>query len=55
MNPVLPYDITCPTDHDQSWGYSVSMLDNFLLKLFDKYAELLKERFSVDFQEVSER
>lgn len=29
------------------------MLDNFLLKLFDKYAELLKRRFSVDFQEVS--
>jgi len=29
------------------------MLDNFLLKLFDKYAELLKKRFSVDFQEVS--
>lgn len=29
------------------------MLDNFLLKLFDKYAELLKLRFSIDFQEVS--
>jgi hypothetical protein len=28
-------------------------LDNFLLKLFDKYAELLKKRFSEDFQEVS--
>jgi len=28
------------------------MLDNFLLKLFDKYADLLKQRFSGDFQEV---
>lgn len=36
----------------QGWGYTVAMLDNFLLKLFDKYAELLKRRFSVDFQEV---
>jgi hypothetical protein len=34
------------------WGYSVLTLDNFLLKLFDKYAELLKRRFSDDFQEV---
>jgi hypothetical protein len=31
----------------------VTTLDNFLLKLFDKYAELLKKRFSEDFQEVS--
>ena len=31
----------------------MTVLDNFLLKLFDKYAELLKRRFSVDFQEVS--
>lgn len=28
------------------------MLDTFLLTLFDKYAELLKRRFSDDFQEV---
>ncbi|KAL2873477.1 Rab GTPase-binding exocyst subunit S15 [Colletotrichum sp. CLE4] len=35
----------------EGWGYSVSMLDNFLLTLFDKYAELLKRRFSEDFQE----
>ncbi|TVY83612.1 Exocyst complex component sec15 [Lachnellula suecica] len=34
------------------WGYSVSILDNFLLKLFEKYAELLKRRFSDDFQEI---
>lgn len=34
------------------WGYSVTSLDNFLLKLFEKYAELLKKRFSDDFQEV---
>ncbi|KAK1454552.1 hypothetical protein CABS01_00140 [Colletotrichum abscissum] len=36
----------------EGWGYSVSMLDNFLLTLFDKYAELLKRRFSEDFQEI---
>ncbi|CAJ0540697.1 Ff.00g076800.m01.CDS01 [Fusarium sp. VM40] len=36
----------------EGWGYAVTMLDNFLLKLFDKYAELLKKRFSVDFQEI---
>ncbi|KAL3425782.1 exocyst complex component [Phlyctema vagabunda] len=34
------------------WGYSVSSLDIFLLKLFEKYAELLKKRFSDDFQEI---
>jgi hypothetical protein len=34
------------------WGYSVSLLDNFLLTLFEKYAELLKRRFSEDFQEI---
>ncbi|KAH6684202.1 exocyst complex subunit Sec15-like-domain-containing protein [Halenospora varia] len=34
------------------WGYSVVALDNFLLKLFEKYAELLKKRFSDDFQEI---
>ena len=36
----------------EGWGYSVTMLDNFLLRLFDKYAELLKRRFSEDFQEI---
>jgi hypothetical protein len=36
----------------EGWGYSVSTLDAFLLKLFDKYAELLKRRFSEDFQEI---
>ncbi|PBP17061.1 exocyst complex component [Diplocarpon rosae] len=35
-----------------TWGYSVMNLDNFLLTLFDKYAELLKKRFSDDFQEI---
>lgn len=34
------------------WGYSVVALDTFLLTLFDKYAELLKRRFSDDFQEI---
>ncbi|KEZ44890.1 hypothetical protein SAPIO_CDS3025 [Scedosporium apiospermum] len=36
----------------EGWGYSVAMLDNFLLTLFNKYAELLKRRFSEDFQEI---
>ncbi|KAK4060228.1 uncharacterized protein Triagg1_10853 [Trichoderma aggressivum f. europaeum] len=36
----------------EGWGYSVSTLDNFLLQLFDKYAQLLKRRFSEDFQEI---
>ncbi|KAM0334071.1 hypothetical protein ACHAQA_001091 [Verticillium albo-atrum] len=36
----------------EGWGYSVSTLDTFLLTLFDKYAELLKRRFSEDFQEI---
>ncbi|KAL7928841.1 exocyst complex, sec15 subunit [Trichoderma chlorosporum] len=36
----------------EGWGYSVSALDNFLLQLFDKYAQLLKRRFSEDFQEI---
>ncbi|KAH8600821.1 exocyst complex subunit Sec15-like-domain-containing protein [Bisporella sp. PMI_857] len=34
------------------WGYSVTALDGFLLTLFEKYAELLKRRFSDDFQEI---
>lgn len=34
------------------WGYSVTTLDTFLLKLFEKYAELLKKRFSDDFLEI---
>ncbi|RYP92218.1 hypothetical protein DL770_001637 [Monosporascus sp. CRB-9-2] len=36
----------------EGWGYSVSRLDEFLVDLFDKYAELLKRRFSEDFQEI---
>ncbi|KAG8415181.1 Rab GTPase-binding exocyst subunit S15 [Metarhizium acridum] len=36
----------------EGWGYSISTLDTFLLTLFDKYAELLKHRFSEDFQEI---
>ncbi|KAL8771360.1 MAG: hypothetical protein Q9209_003266 [Squamulea sp. 1 TL-2023] len=35
-----------------SYGYPVRSLDAFLLTLFDKYAELLKRRFSDDFQEI---
>ncbi|KAL2123389.1 hypothetical protein VTJ04DRAFT_3844 [Mycothermus thermophilus] len=36
----------------EGWGYSASMMNNFQLKLFDKYAELLKRRFGEDFQEI---
>ncbi|MCJ1472840.1 hypothetical protein MMC13_001489 [Lambiella insularis] len=36
----------------ESWGYPVAALDTFLLTLFEKYAELLKQRFSDDFQEI---
>lgn len=43
------------TNGTKGWGYSVSTLDAFLLKLFDKYAELLKRMFSEDFQEVRSR
>ncbi|KAK4944953.1 hypothetical protein LTR28_008124, partial [Elasticomyces elasticus] len=35
----------------ENWGYSVASLDSLLLTLFDKYAQLLKKRFSDDFQE----
>ena len=37
----------------EGYGYSINSLDMFLRTLFDKYAELLKQRFSDDFQEVS--
>lgn len=36
----------------EGWGYSVSLLNSFQLTLFYKYAELLKRRFSEDFQEI---
>ncbi|CAG8959533.1 hypothetical protein HYFRA_00001434 [Hymenoscyphus fraxineus] len=36
----------------EGWQYNVTALDNFLLNLFEKYAELLKKRFSDDFQEI---
>ncbi|KAL6719575.1 Rab GTPase-binding exocyst subunit S15 [Lecanora helva] len=35
-----------------SWSYPVGVLDAFLLRLFEKYAELLERRFSDDFQEI---
>ncbi|KAI4215048.1 MAG: hypothetical protein LQ351_002362 [Letrouitia transgressa] len=36
----------------ETWKYPVRSLDAFLLVLFGKYAELLKRRFSDDFQEI---
>ena len=35
-----------------SWSYMSGAVDAFLLTLFEKYAELLKRRFSDDFQEI---
>ncbi|OAX79450.1 hypothetical protein ACJ72_06231 [Emergomyces africanus] len=35
-----------------TWGFPVGVFDNFLITLFGKYAELLKRRFSDDFQEI---
>ncbi|CAG8244728.1 unnamed protein product [Penicillium salamii] len=35
-----------------TWSFPVRVFDDFLLKLFEKYAELLKKRFSDDFQEI---
>ncbi|MCJ1367737.1 Exocyst complex component 6 [Acarospora aff. strigata] len=34
------------------WDYPVYTLDSFLLTLFEKYSELLRRRFSDDFQEI---
>ncbi|KAL5332574.1 exocyst complex subunit Sec15-like-domain-containing protein [Aspergillus crustosus] len=35
-----------------SWGFAVEAFDDLFLTLFTKYAELLKTRFSDDFQEI---
>ncbi|KAL4944744.1 hypothetical protein BDV06DRAFT_77181 [Aspergillus oleicola] len=35
-----------------TWDFAVGAFDNLLLVLFRKYAELLKRRFSDDFQEI---
>jgi exocyst complex component 6 len=36
----------------QKWGYSISAMSGLLLTLFEKYADLLKRRFSEDFLEI---
>ncbi|KAK4155201.1 exocyst complex subunit Sec15-like-domain-containing protein [Chaetomidium leptoderma] len=36
----------------EAWGYSASLVNNFQLVLFHKYAELLQRRFGDDFQEI---
>jgi hypothetical protein len=38
----------------ESWNYSTSSLQALVLVIFDKYAQIIKSRFSVDFQEVVE-
>ncbi|RAL07719.1 Rab GTPase-binding exocyst subunit SEC15 [Aspergillus homomorphus CBS 101889] len=35
-----------------TWDFPVGAFDSFLLTLFKKYADLLKKRFSEDFQEI---
>ncbi|KAF4548121.1 Exocyst complex subunit Sec15-like protein [Elsinoe fawcettii] len=35
-----------------SWGYPVALFDKLTVTLFEKYADLLKKRFSEDFSEV---
>ncbi|RAK71331.1 Rab GTPase-binding exocyst subunit SEC15 [Aspergillus fijiensis CBS 313.89] len=35
-----------------TWDFPVGVFDTFLLTLFEKYADLLKKRFSDDFQEI---
>ncbi|KAF3211540.1 hypothetical protein TWF679_006347 [Orbilia oligospora] len=35
-----------------TWSYNVDILDAFLLKLFERYSELLKKQFSKDFVEI---
>ncbi|EDN90782.1 hypothetical protein SS1G_00182 [Sclerotinia sclerotiorum 1980 UF-70] len=36
----------------EGWGYSVATLDAYVLKLFYRYADLLKRKFSTDFQQI---
>ncbi|KAG7290987.1 hypothetical protein NEMBOFW57_000994 [Staphylotrichum longicolle] len=36
----------------EGWGYSASMVNNFQLVLFHKYAELLQRKFGEDFSEI---
>jgi hypothetical protein len=35
-----------------SWNYSTASLNSLVLTIFAKYAQLLKWRFSEDFQEI---
>lgn len=45
-------EVNITTNSLQAWDFQVPVFDNFLLVLFGRYAELLKKRFSDDFQEV---
>jgi exocyst complex component 6 len=36
----------------ERWGYPISAMNSLLLTLFEKYSELLKQRFSDDFSEI---
>jgi exocyst complex component 6 len=40
------------TDGLQSWNYSTSSLQTLVLNIFEKYSQILKDRFSEDFQEI---
>jgi len=44
--------ITLFTQTMDSWGYTTASLNALLMTVFDKYSQLLKDRFSEDFQEI---
>lgn len=46
-------DIALFIETMEGWGYSASLMRNFQLVLFHKYAELLQRSSAKEFQEVS--
>jgi len=44
--------ITLFTQTMDAWGYTTASLNALLMTVFDKYSQLLKDRFSEDFQEI---
>lgn len=37
----------------QDYGYNVTELNGLLITLFERYSDLLRRKFSVDFDQVS--
>jgi hypothetical protein len=52
---LLPwcFNMALLNSRPQTWEFAVGAFDSLLLTLFKNYAELLKRRFSDDFQEVA--